>query len=395
MDGRILEQVLRFGHLETGAGREDQVGHSRRLSGAGFGSDPEPQQGEQPQAVHRRAGRGHGSGGDPSVLAPQFVGEFEDGEPFPGQFLEDLVQQALRLEHQPLVARLRRIERGPAFHRRVGPKDSGGPDFDFPGSEAVQAVSRFAVPVAESPAGEAQQVLEAADSEFFQVGEQGVGESEPHQRRPAGGPFLLGGSSEDLFAEQRPSRRESAETGETDRRRRAEADLFQVAPQGSDPIGRGAEHRGEPGGPKPEGADGAEPGERGADLRRGLDLRTPAVEALGQPGDRSPDLGICDPVDPEVGAAGGGRRRTHPRTDSLPRRFAVHPDDRLPGFAAGNDRRRRVPPIGMAPEQQLQRQRRHINTCQTCLRGHRIPPKTGNREGKGSARAGLRRISCP
>ena len=83
------------------------------------GPEPQAEQGEEFHAVFGGEGGADRTGNWRSVFAFHFVGEFDDREALFPEIGEDLIEQTLRVEDEPLDVGLGRFEGDPVLYRRL------------------------------------------------------------------------------------------------------------------------------------------------------------------------------------------------------------------------------------------------------------------------------------
>ena len=285
------------------------------------------------------------------------------------------------MEDEPLDVRLGRLESDPLSDRGFRRDDLGGRRGTSFRNEAVEFEDFVPEAASQALPGEAQQIPQRRDPEPLQSGQGSFRQPEADEQRFESGVSLLGGAFEDLESESRPRRRKGPEPGEAHGDRSAKPVRRKVLPERLGPLGKRAEEAGEAGSAKPERSGGAAAGPPFClSFCRPFQVGAPAPEALRQPTSFRLRFRGADMAGPERGAGGDRRDLPHSGTDAERDRPAVGPANPRLGLLVADRRHRILAPFGVAPEQDLQRQRRDVNTCQPV---HDIPSRSGIR-GAGS-----------
>ena len=274
---------------------------------------------------------------------------------------EQRIERLLDPEQQALDIGLRRIEVEMARERLDCRRGLEGDD-QVPRRLAMQPMRLAAEPPADAGGRQPQERPEGADPELVEgVAQTGV-DVEPAQEDAAGRLPLGRGVAEHRHPAVRPPavrfptgsrQRIRAEPGEPHHHPAPEPRRPQMPPHPARPVHQGGEQRLQPGGIEPEHAG------------MGAGRLDAGREPPEQPGNRG-DAGL-DIAGGHLGRAEGAGQREprgvgHAGQHPGPAGRLVHPlDDPLRPVAVDHRRRLRRPPR-MPAHQQLERQRRHVNT---------------------------------
>ena len=277
------------------------------------------------------------------------------------QRLEQRIERLPDPEQQALDVGLRLIE-VEAAHERLGGRRRLDGRGQIPGRPAVQPMRLAAEPPADAGGRQPQKRPDGADPELVEgVAQRGV-DVQPAQGDAAGRPPFGRGVVEHRHPAGRPPafrspagprQRIRAEPGESHHHPPPEPRGPQMPRHPARPVRQGGEQRLQPGGVEPEHAGmgagrldaGREPPEQSGDRRdAGLDVARGHLGRAERAGQREP--------------RGAGHAGKHPGAAGR----LVHPPDRSPRPVVVDHRRRLLRPLRMPAHQQLERQRRHVNT---------------------------------